>query len=125
MDISADELRTKALRTTLSSYLPEVFLLAGLAIIAVYALYAFGLVNVDTLYFANAKAVRDAAESGSVVLGQLSTLEATRAWLEPAFFAGVSFILFGIAMSFAVSILALVKVRAASALQFLRAYRKR
>ena len=38
----------------------------------------------------NAKAVRDAAEAGSALLGQLQTLTVTPRWLEPLTFLGVA-----------------------------------
>ncbi len=48
----------------------------------------------------NAKAVRDAAEAGSVLIGQLNTLAATPRWLEPLTFLGVASFMLGIALEF-------------------------
>ena len=48
----------------------------------------------------NAKAVRDAAEAGSALLGQLQTLTVTPRWLEPLTFLGVAAFMTGIALEF-------------------------
>jgi len=48
----------------------------------------------------NAKAVRDAAEAGSALLGQLQTLTVTPRWLEPLTFLGVASFMTGIALEF-------------------------
>lgn len=125
MNTSLELLSEKAAHTPGSAYLAEALLVGGIAVVTVYAVYAFGLVGVDVQYFANAKVARDAAEAGSLILAQLSTLESTRAWLEPAVFTGLALIIFGIGISFAVSILNMVKLRAASARELLLAYRKK
>jgi hypothetical protein len=48
----------------------------------------------------NAKAARDAAETGSALLGQLNTLSAVPRWLEPLTFLGVASFMLGIALEF-------------------------
>ncbi len=48
----------------------------------------------------NSKAVRDAAEAGSALLGQLQTLGVTPRWLEPLTFVGVASFMLGIALEF-------------------------
>jgi hypothetical protein len=48
----------------------------------------------------NAKAVRDAADVGSTLLGQLKTLAVTPRWLEPLRFLGVAAFMVGIALEF-------------------------
>ncbi|MBI2004958.1 hypothetical protein HYS79_02245 [Patescibacteria group bacterium] len=125
MTTSLQDLSEKAGHSPRSAYLAETLLVLGIAVVTIYAVYAFGLVGVDAQYFSNTKAIRDAAETGSAVLAQLSTLESTRAWLEPVFFSGLALILFGISISFAVSILNMVKLRARAATELLLAYRKR
>ncbi len=60
----------------------------------------------------NAKAVRDGAEIGSVLLGQLGTLTTTPRWLEPLAFLGVASFMVGIALEFS-TIPALLKNRGA------------
>lgn len=48
----------------------------------------------------NAKVVRDAAEAGSALIGQLQTLTVTPRWLEPLTFLGVAAFMTGIALEF-------------------------
>jgi hypothetical protein len=66
-------------------------LLIGLFVLTPTAIDYFG---------GNAKSVRDAAETGSAVLGQLNTLAATPRWLEPLTFLGVASFMLGIALEF-------------------------
>lgn len=47
-----------------------------------------------------AKAVRDGAEVGSALLGQLQTLTVIPRWLEPLTFLGVASFMLGIALEF-------------------------
>jgi hypothetical protein len=49
----------------------------------------------------NAKAVRDAAEAGSGLLGNLNTLQSIPKWLVPLAFLGVASFMTGIALEFA------------------------
>jgi hypothetical protein len=58
----------------------------------------------------NAKAVRDTAEAGSILLGQLGTLTTIPRWLAPLTFLGVASFMVGIALEFS-SIPALLKNR--------------
>lgn len=58
----------------------------------------------------NAKSVRDAAEAGSVLLGQLQVLTVIPRWLEPLMFLGVAAFMTGIALEFS-SIPTLLKNR--------------
>ena len=58
----------------------------------------------------NAKVVRDAAEAGSALIGQLQTLTVTPRWLEPLAFLGVAAFMTGIALEFS-TIPALLKQR--------------
>jgi len=46
----------------------------------------------------SAKAVRDAAEAGTVLLGQLALLATVPLWLEPLVFVGVASFMVGIAL---------------------------
>ncbi len=52
-------------------------------------------------YYANSKAVRDAAESGSRILSQLGTIEATKDWLLPSAFLGIATFIAGFGFAFA------------------------
>ena len=58
----------------------------------------------------SAKAVRDAAEAGTVLLGQLALLATVPRWLVPLAFVGVASFMVGIALEFS-SIPALLKNR--------------
>lgn len=58
----------------------------------------------------NVKIARDAAEAGSVLLGQLQVLTSTPRWLEPLVFVGVASFMLGVALEFS-SIPALLKNR--------------
>lgn len=79
-------------------------LLTILGWILISAAFVIGLLTLSATaaeYFgSNAKAVRDAAEAGSVLLGQLQTLTVTPRWLEPLAFLGVAAFMTGIALEF-------------------------
>ena len=61
----------------------------------------FVLAPTASSYFgANAKLVRDAAEVGSTLLGQLQILSVIPRWLEPLAFLGVASFMVGIALEF-------------------------
>ncbi len=76
-------------------------LLGWLLILTSFIIGAFVLTSTAVGYFGgNAKAVRDAAEGGSVLLGQLQTLAVTPHWLEPLTFVGVASFMIGIALEF-------------------------
>ena len=49
----------------------------------------------------NTKAIRDAAEAGSGLLGNLNTLQTVPKWLVPLAFLGVASFMTGIALEFA------------------------
>ncbi len=77
--------------TVLGWILIGLALLIGLFVLTPTAIDYFG---------GNAKAVRDSAEAGSAVIGQLSTLASTQRWLEPLAFLGVASFMLGIALEF-------------------------
>ncbi len=95
------QLRVFPLFTLLGWILVAVSFLIGLFVLAPTASSYFG---------GNAKAVRDAAEVGSQLLGQLGTLTAIPRWLVPMTFLGVASFIVGIALEFS-SIPALLKNR--------------
>ena len=88
---AAWQLRLFTLFTVLGWALIAVSFLVGLFILAPTAVDYWG---------GNAKSARDAAEAGSTLLAQLSTLQATPPWLEPLTFLGVGSFMFGIALLF-------------------------
>jgi hypothetical protein len=76
-------------------------LLGWLLILVSFSIGAFVLSSTASGYFGgNQKAVRDAAEAGSALLGQLQTLAVTPHWLEPLTFVGVAAFMVGIAIEF-------------------------
>lgn len=79
-----------------------LFTLLGWGLIALsFIIGLFILTSTAAGYWGgNAKAVRDAAEVGSAVLGQLQTLSVTPRWLEPLTFLGVASFMMGIALEF-------------------------
>ncbi len=79
-----------------------LFTLLGWVLILVsFLIGLFGLAPTAAAYWGgNSKAVRDAAEAGSTLLGQLQTLGVTPRWLEPLTFVGVASFMLGIALEF-------------------------
>ncbi len=79
-----------------------LFTIMGWALVGFSFLFgAFFLSTTAASYWGgNAKAVRDAAEAGSLLLGQLQLLATTPRWLEPLIFLGVGSFIFGIALEF-------------------------
>lgn len=76
-------------------------LLGWILILVAFMMGTFVLSSTAVSYFGgNPKAVRDAAESGSVLLGQLQTLAVIPHWLEPLTFVGVASFMLGIALEF-------------------------
>jgi len=89
-----------------------LFTLLGWALtLAAFLLGLFVLSATAVGYWGgNAKAVRDAAEAGSALIGQLQRLTVTPRWLEPLAFLGVAAFMTGIALEFS-TIPALLKQR--------------
>lgn len=85
------QLKTYPWMTLIGWILVMLAVIIGLFVLSPTAADYFG---------ANAKAVRDAADAGSTLQGQLVTLKATPRWLEPALFVGVASFMVGIAMAF-------------------------
>ena len=52
-------------------------------------------------YFANSKAVRDAAEAGSGLLSQQGSIEAFKDWVLPFAFLGLATFMLGFGLAFA------------------------
>jgi ABC-type iron transport system FetAB permease component len=106
----------KALRSEvqqLSSVRSWVIILLVIGLLVILAYFVLGLVraSIAGLYWSEPKAVRDAAQPGSPVLGYLVFLQSTNSWLEPLKFIGLSLIIFGIAMLFAIVILGALRQR--------------
>ncbi len=83
---------------------------AGMMIIVAITVIWVVLAVVASDYYSNIKAVRDAAEDGSGVLSQLSSIQATKAWLLPLEILGIASFLSGFGFAFA-NILANIRLR--------------
>jgi hypothetical protein len=80
---------------------PLFTLLGWVLILASFLIGLFVLSSTAASYWGgNAKALRDAAEVGSALLGQLQTLSVIPRWLEPLTFVGVASFMLGIALEF-------------------------
>jgi hypothetical protein len=79
-----------------------VFTLLGWIFISAALIVGLFVLTPTTIDYlsGNAKAVRDAAEFGTPLLAQLTTLTAIPRWLEPLAFLGVASFMVGIALEF-------------------------
>lgn len=80
---------------------PVLTMIGWALVMLALVLGLFVLVPTATAYFGNnAKELRDVAEPGSTLLGQLETLSVIPRWLEPLIFLGVASFMVGIALEF-------------------------
>jgi hypothetical protein len=79
-----------------------VFTLLGWIFISAALIVGLFVLTPTTIDYlsGNAKAVRDAAEFGTPLLTQLTTITAIPRWLEPLAFLGVASFMVGIALEF-------------------------
>jgi hypothetical protein len=90
---------------------PWMAVIGWMLVMLAFLIGLFALSPAAADYFGrNAKAVRDAAEAGTSLQGQLVALRAIPRWLEPALFVGVASFMLGIALAFS-SIPGLLKNR--------------
>ncbi|MCH8821719.1 hypothetical protein IID23_04340 [Patescibacteria group bacterium] len=85
--------------TPMGSKLMPIFTVIGLLIVFITWLIHINLSGTVAEYYSNPKLVRDAAESGSIVLGQLESIKTTSAWITPLTFVGLAFLLTAISAS--------------------------
>ncbi len=83
---------------------------AGLMIVMVAAITWITLAVMAGDFFANTKAVRDAAAAGSGILSQQGSIEAVKDWVLPFAFLGLGTFILGFGFAFA-NILANVRLR--------------
>ena len=107
---SNEELRNQANRSS-----PYIKIAGGLwvtaaMIIMISAVVWVALAVSASDYYANSKAVRDAAEAGSGLLSQQGTIEAVKHWVLPFAFLGLATFLLGFGLAFA-NILKNVRLR--------------
>jgi len=123
--MTALSISKQAQKTPIVSVLTMILLFVGLVGIGIYGFVSLDQSQLAVSYYENSKAVRDAAPAGSEILGTLATLKARQAWLEPLTFTGLSLIIFGIALSFAIAILQTLKMRLALTGVVVQQYLKR
>ncbi len=107
---SNEELRAQASTSSSIIKIAGVMWFAAFMIIMIASI-AFLVVAVTAGdYYANSKAVRDAAEAGSAVLSQLGSIAAVTDWALPFAFVGVATFIAGFGFAF-VNILRNVRLR--------------
>ena len=122
--MSNEELRAQARITAPQIKIAMGIWVAGMMIIVAITVIWVVLAVVSNDYYSNSKAVRDAAEAGSGVLSQLSSIQATKAWLLPLEILGIATFLFGFGFAFA-NILANVRLRGGTMAAVLPALKER
>ena len=99
--MSNEELRAQANRSS-----PYIKIAGGLWVTAAMIIMISAVVWVALAisagdYFANSKAVRDAAEAGSGLLSQQGSIEAFKDWVLPFAFLGLATFMLGFGLAFA------------------------
>ena len=99
--MSNEELRAQANRSS-----PYIKIAGGLWVTAAIIIMISAVVWVALAisagdYFANSKAVRDAAEAGSGLLSQQGSIEAFKDWVLPFAFLGLATFMLGFGLAFA------------------------
>ena len=120
---SNEELRSEAKRSSPLIKIAGAFWLSAFMVVMIAAVVWIVLAITAGDYYANSKAVRDAAEAGSGILSQLGSIQATKDWVLPFAFLGVAMFIAGFGFAF-VNILKNVRLRGntmAAALPELRA----
>ncbi len=107
---SIDELRALAQSGSPYIRIAGALWVVAMMIVMVTAVVWIILAIMAGDYYANTKAVRDAAESGSGILSQQGSIEAVKNWLEPLAFVGISTFIVGFGFAFA-DILRNIKLR--------------
>ena len=122
--MSNEDLRAQARKTAPQIKIAMGIWAAGMMIIVAITVIWVVLAVVANDYYSNSKAVRDAAEAGSGVLLQLSSVQATKAWLMPLEILGIATFLFGFGFAFA-NILANIRLRGGTMAAVLPALKER
>ena len=108
-----EALRTQAQRSAPYIKVAGVLWVVASMIVMIAAVTWLVLAVLAGDYYANGKAVRDAAEAGSGVLSQLGTIEAVKDWVLPFAFLGLATYLLGFGFAFE-NILKNVRLRGAT-----------
>ena len=107
---SSEELRAQARSSAPFIKIAGVLWLVALMIVMAAAVVLIVLAVMAGNYYANSKAVRDAAEAGSGILSQQGSIEAVKDWLVPFVFVGFATFIAGFGFAFA-NILRNVRLR--------------
>ena len=98
---SSEELRAQAQSSAPFIKIAGALWLVALMIVMAAAVVWIVLAVIAGDYYANSKAVRDAAEAGSKMLSQQGSIEATKNWLLPLAFLGIATFIAGFGFAFA------------------------
>ena len=107
---SSEELRAQAQSSAPFIKIAGALWLVAFMIVMAAAVVWIVLAVIAGDYYANSKAVRDAAEAGSGILSQLGSIEAFSDWLLPFAFLGIATFISGFGFAFA-NILRNVRLR--------------
>ena len=107
---SSEELRAQAQSSAPFIKIAGALWLVALMIVIAAAVVWIILAVMAGEYYANSKAVRDAAEAGSGILSQQGSIEAIKGWLLPFAFVGLATFIAGFGFAFA-NILRNVRLR--------------
>ncbi len=107
---SSEELRAQAQSAAPFIKVAGVLWLVALMIVMTAAAIWIVLAVMAGDYYANSKAVRDAAQAGSGILSQQGSIEAVKDWLLPFAFVGIATFIAGFGFAFA-NILRNVRLR--------------
>ena len=108
--MSNEELRSQARQSAPPIKIAAGIWIGGMMIIVAITVIWIVLAGLAGDYYSNSKAVRDAAETGSPVLSQLSIIQTTKAWLLPLEILGIASFLMGFGFAFA-NILQYIRLR--------------
>ena len=86
-------------KTPMGSMMMPFLAVIGLSIVLLAFVIYFNLSGTVADYYSNPKSVRDSAESGSDILGQLQAITSTGAWVKPFTFVGLGLLLSAISAS--------------------------
>jgi len=106
-----DELRAQAQKSSALIKIGGGFWLGAFMIVMVASIVYLVLAVMSGSYYANSKAVRDAAEVGTGLLSQLGSIEAVKDWVLPFTFLGIATFIAGFGFAFS-NILKNIRLRA-------------
>lgn len=123
---SSAELRSQAAMPSGLIKVAGGFWLGAFMVVMIAAIVWIALAATAGDYYSNSKAARDSADAGSAILSQLGSIQATKDWVLPFAFLGVSMFIAGFGFAF-VNILKNVQLRGntmAAALPELKALKR-